>query len=721
MSLRVSLNGKHRVVLRWASIILFTTLTACSGGSSNDNAGTSQDNNQSGQNNNPNLIPEGGGIIRISDPSSPIFGAQVEIGTETLVNAEKITLTYEDNLPAPLPDEAVKAGAKQVSKVFVLNRDDSTDFGKSIAITVPFSVKDVPADQVPVVIYWDDTLKTYSPVAVRSIDRDKGMLTFITAHASKYVVMFIDLLKGNTAPDYKSLTTAISGFDPATDSFFIHNFGSYDSPGGSCFGMAAFSAWYQNAKKVPATTGLSALWKEGNLNQEEDDQVAREVVGRVYQAGNQKAHIQALNDVSAAKLTRQLADRRTALSVIQQFKLTRQAQIFAMGVAGLTGGFSQGHAVTVYAYDGDKQQFLYYDNNFPGEVVSVPWNWTDGFGKTSKNQGFDIFAFASFNSAYSSNFLNSVYQAAQNGFNSSFYPKISISTPVATLTNPNTMEVADENNVVIEGTVPRPSSAQNPNAQRYAHIYINGTWVAAADLDQVSNRFRYTLTKLPNLAGTDVMILVSENKKNWAGGFHAFRQFKIKVANQFFFQNMGFEAGNFNAWTSTRRTWSDPTEINPSDKSIVVSGISYDPIATDLPVPLFGKYAARVNNEDNNFHISTLTQTAVVPKTKNPTVRFYWSAVLEDPNHSPAEQPYVEIVVENKTKGIVLYTKRFYSNDPSYSGWKSYRNDKWRSIPWQLVDLPVAQYAGDQITIRVVAADCALGAHGGYAYLDVEE
>jgi hypothetical protein len=76
--------------------------------------------------------------------------------------------------------------------------------------------------------------------------------------------------------------------------------------------------------------------------------------------------------------------------------------------------------------------------------------------------------------------------------------------------------------------------------------------------------------------------------------------------------------------------------------------------------------------------------------------------------------------VENKTKGIVLYTKRFYSNDPSYSGWKSYRNDKWRSIPWQLVDLPVAQYAGDQITIRVVA-DCALGAHGGYAYLDVEE
>jgi hypothetical protein len=264
---------------------------------------------------------------------------------------------------------------------------------------------------------------------------------------------------------------------------------------------------------VPAATGLSALWKEGNLNQEEDDQVAREVVGRVYQAGNQKAHIQALNDVSAAKLTRQLADRRTALSVIQQFKLTRQAQIFAMGVAGLTGGFSQGHAVTVYAYDGDKQQFLYYDNNFPGEVVSVPWNWTDGFGKTSKNQGFDIFAFASFNSAYSSNFLNSVYQAAQNGFNSSFYPKISISTPVATLTNPNTMEVADENNVVIEGTVPRPSSAQNPNAQRYAHIYINGTWVAAADLDQVSNRFRYTLTKLPNLAGTDVMILVSENKR----------------------------------------------------------------------------------------------------------------------------------------------------------------------------------------------------------------
>ena len=95
--------------------------------------------------------------------------------------------------------------------------------------------------------------------------------------------------------------------------------------------------------------------------------------------------------------------------------------------------------------------------------------------------------------------------------------------------------------------------------------------------------------------------------------------------------------------------------------------------------------------------------------------------MLEDPQHAPADQPYVEVTVTNTTKNLVLYRKRFYTNDPSYTGWKSYRSGDWKSIPWQPVDVPVAAYIGDTIRIVVEAADCALGAHGGYAYLDAEE
>lgn len=124
---------------------------------------------------------------------------------------------------------------------------------------------------------------------------------------------------------------------------------------------------------------------------------------------------------------------------------------------------------------------------------------------------------------------------------------------------------------------------------------------------------------------------------------------------------------------------------------------------------------------DRDEHISTLSQTAIVQSALNPVVKFYWSAVLEDPQHDPAAQPYVEVLLENQTKGLTIYRRRFYANDPAYSGWVSYRNGQWKSIPWQTVEIPVAQYVGDTLRLKIEAADCAYCGHGGYAYLDTEK
>jgi hypothetical protein len=35
--------------------------------------------------------------------------------------------------------------------------------------------------------------------------------------------------------------------------------------------------------------------------------------------------------------------------------------------------------------------------------------------------------------------------------------------------------------------------------------------------------------------------------------------------------------------------------------------------------------------------------------------------------------------------------------------------------------VPVAQYVGHSLLLTVEAADCAQGAHGGYAYIDAVE
>ncbi len=672
--------------------------------------------------------PAAGGV-EIKDTTSPIFGAKAVIAADTLADGtETFNLGYEDALPGAFNANALAHGARAISKVLVLTRTGKTDFGHAVAVTVPYDKSALPGTAFPIVVYWDEAAKAYSPVAIRSIDRSAGTVTFMTSHASKFLVMILDKIFGVTAPDPKLLAANV-GFDPAVDSFFVHNFGSFDAPGGNCFGMAAYSGWYFNAKKPSTKTALRSMYKEANPNQEEDDQIARELIARAFQAGSQKDHIAALNwvkDMGFVQL-RELADRFTAISLIANLIVTGQPQIMAMGIGNFSG-WTEGHAVTVYAYDEVAGNFLYYDNNFPGEVVTVPWTFTDGFGTTSKNQAYDLFAFASFNSAYSPATLDSLFNAAQSGFPASHYPRITLTSPTVSKSNPDVYEVPSEDNVLITGSVPRPADAVFSTAQRYIHMYVNGTRVSPSAKVASSDTFSIPIAKLPAASGTSIMLLVSERElpfanglEPWAGAFHAFKSFRIKVKDQFFFKNLGLETGDFSDWISERHTWQSPTPLIPSDKSSVISTAGFDPIATGLAIPLFGKHVGRINNEDNNYHISTLTQTAVVPKASNPTVKFYWSAVLEDPNHLPSEQPYVKITVIDKTKNITLYSKRFYSNDPAYSGWIPYANGRWKSIPWQQVELSAAKYIGDTLELKVEAADCSLGGHGGYAYLDAEE
>ncbi len=716
------LSGMSRLA-RWLVLAATVGLASCGGSSGNPDPVPPPPPPPPVVIDGEKAIPVTGGTVAIESAGSPILGAKVEIGAETLVDTtETITITYEDALPAALNADALALGGKQISKVLVLKRTGVIDFGKAVSVTMPFDKAALGADAVPIVVTWDESISAYSPVTIRALDRDKGTVTFMTAHFSKFVVLVLDKLFGLTPPDPATLTYGV-GFVPADDGFFDRNFGSYDSPGGNCFGMAGYAAWYHASKKASKGAGLGSLYKEGDVVLEEDDQTARELITRAYQAGEQKGHLKALdwiNDMSF--LTREIGERFIAYQILAHLVVTKQAQILAMGVGG-SPSWSKGHAVTVYGYDGARKVFQFYDNNFPAEVVELPWDPIAGFGNYSiKGITWDRFAFASFNQAYSPATLEALFNGAESGWASSHFPKISIASPTEHATAKNTYEVATDENVAITGTVPRAADADNPTAQRYMHVYLNGTkFGSTIPVGNSDNSFTVSIAKLPVASGTDVMLLVSEKPDSWAGVFTAFKQFKVRVENQFFFKNFGLEAGDFSDWISERHVWGGGDSVTPSDKSTVVASGGFDPIATDLPTTLFGNFAARINNEDNNYHISTLTQSAVVPNAVNPVVRFYWAAVLEDPSHSPEDQPYVDVVVMNDTKGIELYRKRFFTNDPSYSGWKEYLGGSWKSIPWQLVELPVAAYVGDTLTLKVEAADCALGGHGGYAYIDAEE
>jgi hypothetical protein len=167
-----------------------------------------------------------------------------------------------------------------------------------------------------------------------------------------------------------------------------------------------------------------------------------------------------------------------------------------------------------------------------------------------------------------------------------------------------------------------------------------------------------------------------------------------------------------------RFVWGGGSRVTPSDKSTIVTTGS-DPIATTIPMVLHGQYAARVNN----YHISQIVHDVTVPiDSTSFSLSFNWAAVLEDPQHAPSNQPYVDVKVINQSTSEVLYARRYYTNDPSYPGWLSFQGDDWKGIDWQAVTLlGLERHKGQTLRIVVEVADCALGGYGGYAYFDAEE
>ncbi len=661
----------------------------------------------------PGIDFDSGGTFSVTDSSSPIFGTKVVIVPGSLGDgSEQVSISFEENMPTPFNADAQAMDAAQASKVLVLTRTGTSDLVFPAQVTMPYDKTVVDADSIPVVLFWDPVTNRYSAVTIEAIDRNAGTVTFKTAHFSKFFVAILKRIANIKGSSQPSVDT---GFSSAVDGFFPRNFGAYDSPGGSCLGMANYAGWYFSNKKSSKGAGLYSLYREGDTQKDEDDQNARELISRAYIASSQYWGKQALKNQSAG------GEVATGITLVQAMILTKDPQTLLLADDIPIKTF--GHAATVFAYNANTLQFSVYDNNFPGETITLDWNPVVGFGNYSKYNGVaDNFAFDSYHSTFSPRVFQGLFDGVEDGWSDTKFANISVTQPAAVPNKINLFETSAEDNVVFRANVPRLAGETNSTTARFAHIYLNGLTVAAVVNVDNNGDFGYTIPKLPNASGTDVVILISEDQKNWRRGFRAFKQIRIRVANSFFFQNFGFETGALAPWDSERHLWpSGGTEsVTPSDKSAIVTA-GFDPIATDLPVVLFGSSATRINNSDPDYHISSVSQKAVVPTASNPVIRFSWAAVLEDPMHSPQDQPYVDVSVVNVTKGIDLYRQRYFSNDPTYSGWQPYLGGQWAAIVWQPVEVLVKDYIGDEIVVRIEAADCALGGHGGYAYLDAEE
>lgn len=309
------------------------------------------------------------------------------------------------------------------------------------------------------------------------------------------------------------------------------------------------------------------------------------------------------------------------------------------------------------------------------------------------------------------------YEGAENGWSALKFTTINVASP--TIDANNTATVSDPNNVVITGTV-----TGGIKTAKYLVYSVNGGSKTAIPLG-TGGSFNFTISNLPNPTNSIMMVATDDKRDEW-NAYAGFKEITIKVQGQTFFTNLGFETGDYTGWNHETHTWQNTTPGSFTPEKSGIEGNGADPIDTTIQKVYTGNYSARINNYDNYYHISSASQTATVPNVTNPQLKFYWAAILEDPQHDPAHQPYVDVVVTDDTVGTTLYSKHFYTNDPSYSGWRvitgsSYGYGEWKTIPWQVVIVDVTNAKNHNITIKVIAADCGYSAHGGYVYLDGDE
>ena len=200
------------------------------------------------------------------------------------------------------------------------------------------------------------------------------------------------------------------------------------------------------------------------------------------------------------------------------------------------------------------------------------------------------------------------------------------------------------------------------------------------------------------------------------------------------FSNGGFESNSYAGWTlaggtnpglaGTPAFTSASVQIagtTPGPASIVATVT--DPRAPTIVLPRVGTYTAKVNDEGTGALLTKLVQSDVVtaadidPADAKPHIRFAFAPVMDDPGHSPDEQPYFYVGVRKVSDNSILFEQFAYSGQPGVNFLQG--SGTWKYLPFQDVDIVLPSDAvGERIELTVIAADCSLGGHGGYVYVD---
>ncbi len=212
--------------------------------------------------------------------------------------------------------------------------------------------------------------------------------------------------------------------------------------------------------------------------------------------------------------------------------------------------------------------------------------------------------------------------------------------------------------------------------------------------------------------------------------------------------NIDFETSNLSGWsayyavnTSSTTAFSNTAPVGGvcgavttsafdpntgTNQVTITSGAGVDPIAGALiPVvcPTGGNYSCMIGDGPRNGAQMGILQQSFMVTAANANFIYMYAVVLENPSHIYYEQPYFNVQMLDQN-GNPIPNCGNYSvvSGPSLPGFKAIYYapdaDTCYCKPWTTVFVPLQNYIGQCITIKVTTSDCALGGHFGYAYFD---
>jgi gliding motility-associated-like protein len=161
---------------------------------------------------------------------------------------------------------------------------------------------------------------------------------------------------------------------------------------------------------------------------------------------------------------------------------------------------------------------------------------------------------------------------------------------------------------------------------------------------------------------------------------------------------------------------------NATNQLTIMSGAGVDPIS-GYPVvcPSGGKYSCRIGDTTvPGSQVAFLENTFMVSKaTCNFT--YYYSVILQNPGHVKVQQPLFNLTMFDQNGDTIPHCGNYsVISGPGIKGYDSttYNGAKTYFRNWTSAFVPLQNYIGQCVSIKIEVSDCEPGGHFGYAYFD---